>query len=228
VASQGLGQLGLQQRDMPYYQGYLSFEGYMKLLTIDDPQAFARAVVAYVRKAAPNYRSGIVPVVLGCDHAPPHVNLVQALKIASEIQDDILFQTGSPEKYIRLVQAAETEKPVLRQELLGTRFQYILLGALSTRSYLKRENFAAEAILEKYAEPLEALASLAGGRSDGVRQLDEAWHLLLTNQAHDSIHGSSTDEVHAEMQARNGIIRQIGAGVAHNALSDIGRQALRW
>jgi hypothetical protein len=30
------------------------------------------------------------------------------------------------------------------------------------------------------------------------------------------------------MQARNGIIRQIGAGLAHNALSDIGRQVKRW
>ena len=212
----------------PYYDGYISYGKYMQLMDIDNPQQYAAAVVQYVRQAAANFPSGIVPVVIGGDHTPPSVHLDQVLTLVKAMQTDIEFRTGSPEDYIRLVQAARTVKPVYNQELIGTRFHSVLLGALSTRAYLKRANFAAETLIEKYAEPLEALAALTGGRADSVRQLDEAWRLLMTNHAHDSFHGSSTDEVHTEMLARFNTIRQIGAGVAHNALADISRQTACW
>ena len=108
-------------------------------------------------------------------------------------------------------------------ELTGSKYQYVLLGALSTRTYLKRQNFACEALLERYAEPLTALAHRLGYH-DRPRLLDEAWKFLLVNSAHDSIHGSSVDEVHVEMEARFAGARQIASGVIHEALSHLGSQ----
>ena len=50
----------------------------------------------------------------------------------------------------------------------------------------------------------------------------------MINSAHDSIHGSSTDEVHTEMEARFAKTRQIAAGVIHDTMAHLGKYAVRW
>ncbi len=110
---------------------------------------------------------------------------------------------------------------------MGARYHYVLLGALSTRSYLKRQNFACEALLEKYAEPLVAVASAKGYR-DKQSLTDEAWRMLMINSAHDSIHGSSVDEVHVEMEARFASARQIAAGLIHDSMSHLCGSVNAW
>lgn len=217
------------RRDTPYYHGYMSYEMFLNMAKIDDLEDYANKMIEYVEKMEDTFPSGIVPVVIGCDHAPPHVGLTQAIRRANEIQDRIEFVTGSPEEYIQMLRSYQSDMPVVREELVGTRFQYILFGALSTRSHIKRDNFASEVLLEKYAEPLEAIASVYGKeRVDSPAQLEEAWRWLMINHAHDSIHGSSADEVHEEMRARYNMIRQISTGVAHNAMSDLGALTKRW
>ena len=229
IFAKGFAGFQLDKRDTPYYKGYLSYESYLALTSIDDVDRYAEAMIFFVNGQKGNFLSGVVPVVIGCDHAPPHKCLRAAIDKANGMQDEIEFLDGSPEDYIALVRrAARGDMPVLDGELIGTRFQYILLGALSTRSYLKRANFACESLLEKYAEPLCALAGFYGLDGDDAGQLDDAWKLLLTNHAHDSIHGSSTDEVHEEMTARNNIILQTAAGLTHNALAQLSAEAERW
>ncbi len=207
-------------RDTPYYHGLISSEHLETLATIDDPQAFAARMIEHVHSVSRWFPSGIVPVVIGCDHCPPHVGLRQAMETANAMSEEIDFITGSPEAYLAEVDQRNPAMPVYRGELYGARFQYLLSGAFSTRAYLKRMNFAAEAMLERYAEPLEALAALHGAAGDKAL-LDEAWQMLLTNHAHDSIHGSSVDEVHAEMIPRFDGALQTGAGLAHRALAAI-------
>lgn len=84
-------------------------------------------------------------------------------------------------------------------------------------------NFGCEALLERYAEPLQALAEKQGFRARPA-YLREAWRNLLINSAHDSIHGSSTDEVHTEMEARFMATRQIASGVIHESLAHLAAQ----
>lgn len=205
-----------QFRITPYAPDYISYEHYLEMTTIDNPERHAQEMIAYVRKISQYFPSGVVPVMLGCDHSPPHIGLKAAVEWANEVQEEIKFIITDPEDYIQRAQlGCKSEK--LTGELLGTRFQYILLGALSTRSYLKRENFAAESLLERYAEPLECLSVMHGGHNYKAL-IDQAWQLLMLNHAHDSIHGSSVDEVHDEMTSRYCQVRQIASGVAHHAM----------
>jgi hypothetical protein len=207
-------------RIFPYYDGYISYEHLMDLTVVEDPQVYAEQIIAYAKKVKPYFPSGEIPIIIGCDHSPPHLGLREAIDAANRTQGEILFIPDTPEGFINSLGKQERSCRV-RGELLGSRFQYLLLGSLSTRSWLKRLHFAGEAMLERYAEPLDTLAFLAGGQDNRIL-LDEAWKLMLINQAHDSIHGSSVDEVHTETQTRYNSILQICAGLCHRALEHMG------
>lgn len=217
----------MQPRDMPYYSGYFSYEYYMELADHTDPAKIARELITNVHNIKCRYPSGIVPLIAGCDHCPPQAKMAHTLRMANQMQDEIEFVMGDAEGYIRLVQANLKDPMHYDQELIGSFYQYVLLGALSTRSYLKRQNFAAEAMMERYVEPLDACASLLG-YTGAQTQLDEAWKCLMINSTHDSIHGSSMDEVHVEMEARFAAVRQIAVGLVHDALKHIGRHMNPW
>ncbi|MGI6237729.1 MAG: glycosyl hydrolase-related protein [Candidatus Excrementavichristensenella sp.] len=214
-----------QFRTIPWAPDYISYEHYMEMTTVDDPERHAREMVDYVEKVARWFPSGVIPVMVGCDHSPPHVGLKAAVEAANRIQDTVTFVITDPEDYVRRAKGGCVHE-WLDGELLGSRFQYLLLGALSTRSYLKRQNFSAEALIERYAEPLSCLAQMRGGL---MRKslLDEAWKLLMCNHAHDSVHGSSVDPVHDEMVSRYHQVEQIASGIAHQSLAHLGAGVAR-
>ncbi|MDR2608065.1 MAG: hypothetical protein LBC57_06705 [Treponema sp.] len=219
-----------QPRIIPYYDGndsYLSFEWHRELADHDDPERIAKSMISNVMRIKDRYPSGVIPLIAGFDHLPPQINIGDSVKAANESQEDIEFVMGSAEDYIKLVYRQMDKPAVYSMELLGSRYQYVLLGALSTRCYLKHENFACEALLERYAEPLDALAAL-GDYPDKRRFLDEAWTYLMINSAHDSIHGSSVDEVHREMEFRFAAVRQIASGLIHDALAYWGKHSDHW
>ncbi len=217
----------LQVRDVPYYEGYLSFEHHVELAEHDDPERIARTMIDNVRRIARRYPSGVVPLISGYDHLPPQERVGETIAAANRLQGDIEFRAGNVEDYVRLARKRMADPAVYRMELTGSRYQYVLLGALSSRSYLKRQHFACEALMERYAEPLLAIAA-RHGHAGNARLMDEAWRALLINSAHDSIHGSSTDEVHTDMESRYGAARQIAAGVIHQAMAHLGRHVRRW
>ncbi len=218
----------IQPRIVPYYDEYLSYEYYRELADHDDLEGIAKSMVDTVHRVKERYPSGVIALMTGYDHMPPQISIGEAVRIANEMQDEIDFIMGTAEDYIKLARERITEAPtVYEMELIGSRYQNILFGALSTRSYLKRENFACEALLEHYAEPLDAIASLYGA-PDKPALFDEAWKNMLLNSAHDSIHGSSTDEVHVEMQARFMRTHQLAAGIIHDAMAYLGKHTKRW
>ena len=217
----------MQPRDIPYHQDYYSYEYYMELADHTDQNKIALELIDNVLNIKNRYPSGIVPLIAGCDHCPPQAKMAETLKLANSMQDEIEFVMGDAEGYVRMAQENMTDMMEYNEELIGSFYQYVLFGALSTRSYLKRQNFGAEALMERYTEPLDALASTLG-YSGTQPQLDEAWENLMLNSAHDSIHGSSMDEVHIEMEARFAAVRQIATGLSHNAIKYIGRHMNPW
>lgn len=121
--------------------------------------------------------------------------------------------------------AAATSDPLaqVKGELryLGDRLTFLLPGTLSTRAYLKTANHSVETLLQRYAEPMAALAVVEQGRTtppelktssppsalsaDPHRSLalvEHAWDLVLENAPHDSICGCSVDEVHRDNLVR--------------------------
>ncbi len=211
----------IQPREVPYYPDYLSFEYHKALAVHDDPTRIAKNLIENVLRIKERYPSGVIPLIAGYDHLPPQINVGDSVREANRLQDEIEFVMGDVEGYVRLVQETLREPKVYSMELIGSKYQYVLLGALSTRGYLKRQNFVCEALLERYAEPLAAMARRYGYQNRPAL-FDEAWKFLLVNSAHDSIHGSSVDEVHVEMEARFAGARQIASGVIHEALSHLG------
>lgn len=221
--------LPVQPREVPYYADYLSYEHHTELADHDDPARIANSMIANVRRIAERYPSRVIPLIAGYDHLPPQINIGDSVRLANELQDEIEFVMGDAEEYVRAAQSALGGKPLLRygEELIGSRYQYILFGALSSRSYLKRAHFACETLLERYAEPADALATLFGWPLK-QRLADEAWDAVMVNSAHDSIHGSSVDEVHVEMEARYGAARQLAAGTIHDAMTFLGARLPAW
>lgn len=217
----------IQPRPVPYHEEYLGYEWHRELANHEDPASIARDMIDNVRAIKHRYPSGIVPLVSGFDHLPPQARLGECFRLANQLQSDIEFLWGTPEEYIRLVSSNMQNPLVIEEELIGSRYQYILFGSLSTRTYLKRRHFAAEILLERYVEPLSAVARLHGVPVARTL-LDEAWTNLMINSAHDSIHGSSLDEVHIEMEARNAASRQIAAGLIHERLSDLAGMLHPW
>ncbi len=217
----------MQPRPVPYYDEYISYEYHRELADHDDPERIALNMISNVHRIRERFPSGVIPLVAGYDHLPPQINVGDSVRAANLLQDEIEFVMGTPEDYVKLVKERISSPEVYDMELIGSRYQYILLGALSTRSYLKRQNFACEILLEKYVEPLCAAASLYG-YNDRQTLLDEAWRYMMINSAHDSIHGSSTDEVHTEMEARFAAVRQIASGLICESMAYIGRHIKRW
>ena len=106
-----------------------------------------------------------------------------------------------------------------------TRFGYrhafaVLGGVFSSRMYLKQLNAASQMLLERVLEPLNVLATLAGGRSKAP-QIEQAWKYVLQNQDHDAICGTSVDEVHQEMVVRFQKAVQIGDHVQAECLAQL-------
>ncbi len=216
----------IQPREVPYYADYLSYEWHRELADHDDPERIAKSLITNAKKMAHRFPSTIIPLVAGGDHLPPQTNIGDSIRYANNMQDEIEFIMGTPEDYVKLVRSKMETPPVYKMELIGSKYQYLLMGALSTRSYLKKQNFACEALLEKYAEPITALAFMHGYQ-DNASLLHEAWRYLLINSAHDSIHGSSVDETHIDMESRFGASRQIAAGVIHDAMAYMGKRIAR-
>ncbi|MBC7287635.1 MAG: hypothetical protein H5T86_06230 [Armatimonadetes bacterium] len=137
----------------------------------------------------------------GCDHVEPQPELPQILDHLNGAIDEAEFVHST---YEQVAQAILDEKPDLATtsgEFGGGKFQLLLSGTLSTRMYLKLANERCQVALEKYAEPLQAIGWLEGGRYEQAF-LWHAWRHALRNHPHDSICGCSVDQVHRDMMYR--------------------------
>ncbi len=121
--------------------------------------------------------------------------------------------------------------PLHRGEFRSAAHTFLLPGVLSTRTWIKQANYAAETLLERWVEPWEALywaTNVAYGSDDDWERAlqtnsaaalrDTAWKYLLLNQPHDSICGCSADAVHDEMKTRFAHVEQLGGELRDQAL----------
>ena len=208
---------------LPYYNdSYLTYEYLTDLSKHIDHEGIARQFIAGVKSNAHFYPSGIVPLFVGADHCPPQDGLAKTLALANEMQDDIEFIFTDAEQLSEKLNKAKGELSVHSGALIGSAYDRLFLGAMTTRAYLKRMLYDGEHLLFDYARPLAAYNKLFGGEAF-EEELDEATKLLLINSTHDSIHGSSLDSVHRENEYRFDRAAQLSARVIHNSLKNIAR-----
>jgi alpha-mannosidase len=156
-------------------------------------------------------------VMNGTDHAPPDPRLANRIAEAGN-RDDLHLEVGRLEDYLkRLSEAPLDGVATHRGELRSPSRAHLLPGVTSARTWIKQRDFANCAMLERYADPLAALAN-ALGRGDGMSEfLDLAWRTELQNHPHDSICGCSVDQVHEDMKYRFDQAEMLGETVVRNA-----------
>lgn len=151
-------------------------------------------------------RAAALLLLNGSDHLFMQEDLPELLEELAAAVPEVEWVLGDLEEYVAGLRVSYSGLERYRGEFRGSRYHHILSGVLSTRNYLKQANDRAQQLLERYAEPLSALAGAGGHRG----LLTEGWKLLLKNHAHDSICGCSADAVHREMMTRYEGVGQIG------------------
>ena len=181
----------------------------------DDAKALVRRLDAHVEEFGSFLRDGD-PLLLmnGTDHHRPQPGLGRVVAEANQIQDEFELTITSLSEY--LDKAPVDDLPAWHGELRSGARSNLLMGVGSNRVDVKQAAARAERSLEQMAEPLSAL--FLGRDAWPSRFLDVAWTLMLRNAAHDSICACSVDEVVDAVLHRYAEARQIGDGLAEDAV----------
>jgi alpha-mannosidase len=113
---------------------------------------------------------------------------------------------------------ADDNLPVWRGEL-----QYHAPGCYTTHSGIKRWNRRAENLLQR-AEKWSAVADVLGVQPYPLHELSEAWQLLLFNQFHDTLAGTSIEPAYEDARDQIGHASSIAALAFNRAVQSIARQ----
>jgi alpha-mannosidase len=173
----------------------------------------------------PRARSPHWLVMAGADHHAAQPDLPEVVEEFRALAPDCDVRMGSLGGYAERVRGWSTKRdqtlPVVEGELRGGhRHAWALQGTHASRLYLKQANAACQRLLQRYAEPLGALAAGRGGR-DRRAELRAAWRTLLENHPHDSLCGTSADPVHREMMTRFARCRDEAEEIRHAALFEV-------
>lgn len=167
------------------------------------------------------YATGQALLMLnGSDHLFPQPNVSDIVRDLDAAFEHVDVVHSDVEAFVRAAQAQDVPLESHSGEFRGSRYHHVLSGVLSARMYLKQANHHAETLLERYAEPLAALA-LQHGAPDPRALLGHAWRRLLLNHAHDSICGCSIDPVHREMLTRFEQVTQLGDDLCRRAIDHL-------
>lgn len=170
------------------------------------------------------YATGPALLMLnGSDHLFPQPNVPDIVRDLRSTFPHVDVVHADLEEFVRAAQAQPATLATHRGEFRGSRYQHVLAGVLSARMYLKQANHRAETLLERYTEPLAALALMAGG-ADPRPLLRTAWRTLMLNHPHDSICGCSIDPVHREMLTRYEQVGQIGDDLCRRAIEHLAQR----
>lgn len=136
---------------------------------------------------------------IGADHLGVPEDIQEQIYYVNEILEDYEIELGSPFDYFNAVKF----KTKYNGELRDNSETFILQGCYSARTKLKQLNAECSYKLDLADKIQMNFGNLYES------SIEYAYKLLLQNQAHDSICGCSTDEVHAENIARYKKILQI-------------------
>ncbi len=145
---------------------------------------------------------------IGADHLGIETDIAEQIEEIGEIlKEDYYFTLSSPFEYFKNVES-NFENFEWNDELRDNSKTFTLQGCYSSRLDLKRKN--TECI---YALDLVSRFVKQQHESKYDNLIEIAYKMLLQNQAHDSICGCSTADVHRENEIRYKKILQIAYGI---------------
>ena len=216
-------------RYLSYYDKMnVSYDFFKSISVFKDKELLAKVIIEDVKNQAKLFPSGNILLSIGSDHCPPITNLGDVLETANQIQNDIDFIFCTPEEYFEALNNFKGLQ-TFKGELIGSYTDYILFGVLSSRIYQKIACFSSQTMLYKYALPLQSLSEFISGKHAKYKKsLEKAVRYTLLNSTHDSIHGSSVDEVHNEITCRNSAINQITSEIIFDSIKNISESMGKW
>jgi mannosylglycerate hydrolase len=171
----------------------------------------------------PFFRGRPILAMYGTDHSEP---LPEAMDLVDELnasQDRYRVQVETLAAYFDRLDGAGDPLPTWQGELRSSARANMLMGVNSARVDVKAAAAQAERLLERYAEPLQALAE----NPSPPAFLDLAWERVVANSAHDSICGCSIDEVNDQVLLRYAEAEQIARGLTERAAAAVARTVAR-
>ena len=145
---------------------------------------------------------------IGADHLGVENNICDQIEAVNSIlKNDYYITLGSPFDYFKRVEENFANYRT-NEELRDNSSTFTLQGCYSSRLDLKKLNIECSYKLDLVSRLVQNL------REDSYDTLIEyAYKMLIRNQAHDSICGCSTDDVHSENKIRYKKILQIADGI---------------
>ena len=180
----------------------------------EDPAALVRRVTDHLEEVKP-YLFDELLLMNGSDHLHPQPFLGATVAEANASQDDLIFSITTLPDYLSRVPHDNLERWV--GELRSGYRANVLMGVTSNRVDVKRANVLAEREIEHRAEPLAALFLPSSAYPTQLLHL--AWREMIRNSAHDSICACSVDDVVDAVLHRYNEARQVGVGIARQAIS---------
>lgn len=203
-----------------YLDGELGYSNARELPL--DPLSLLKRVEHFLAHQGPRATTSTLLLMNGSDHLEPQEGLPAALAAANDLlaEQGQRLVIGTLPQYIQAVLDAAPDLQTISGELRASHAAHLLPGVLSARMWIKQRNAACEELLTNQVEPLCAWAwALGSSYPSGL--INTAWRLLLQNQPHDSICGTSIDQVHYEMRARYDQCEQIASQLVQDARCEI-------
>lgn len=146
----------------------------------------------------------------------PTRDMIERESMISEVgsMPDISF--GSLQEFFDELAEYRTELPVWSGELYLEKHR----GTLTSQAEIKHKNRAGEQAMKR-AELWSSLAHVTESHPYPQQDLEEAWKLLLFNQFHDILPGSSVPEVYADARREYEDVLQSGNSATHDAMSSL-------
>jgi len=190
---------------------------------------FRIELAKYVNHETGRANGSIVCLMDSMDHIPPATDVRRYLRLIEEACPQVKPRHSNLPAFFSEARELVRDLPTRRGELREpgknkNDYLWLIPNCVSARVRLKQANDAAQNLLEKYVEPMLALANVRGANIP-PKHLEVAWRNLLLNHAHDSICGCSIDGVHRDMVYRFDQARTLGETLRAQCLESLTQSA---
>jgi mannosylglycerate hydrolase len=181
------------------------------------PEGLAERVNAFDELMRPFFGDDEPLGMYGSDHSEPLPGLVGLVASVNQAQDRWRLRLETLGAYVAGLPDDADRRPRWQGELRSGARANLLMGVTSARVELKAACTHAERLLERYAEPLQAL----WGRSWPDRFLDLAWGKVIESSGHDSVTGCGADAVAQQVLVRLAEAEQIASALRDRAAAEV-------
>ncbi len=187
----------------------------LRLLAL--PERLADRLEAFDEVMRPFFGDDEPLGMYGSDHTEPLPNLAGLVADVNAAQDRWRLRIETLGAYVAGLPADGGHLPRWQGELRSGARANLLMGVTSARVELKAACTRAERLLERYAEPLQAL----WGGSWPDRFLDLAWGKVIESSGHDSVTGCGADAVAHQVHGRLAEAEQIASALRDRAAAKV-------